>query len=295
MRNYRPFMMMDIGFVLGGQYKRLPDAAWKLYCFLRAKAIADRNEVLTEWRTMRQLANDIGKDVRVVCKSLRILHDIYCTFTQGPLIKVGRHNVITVCGVRTCHSRLRGWKNQRGAIKQKLKCNTERRVIKELRTDKNSIKTGNSKRGRAGKSGSRTSALPGVPLIVRKFVSGHVVAKEPAIEQKRARQDLLAKASVRLTADALPVVAKVCDERMSCAVLNCCIELLCRNAVEFAGAVYDARRGDRPGALMTSFVMRGMKAPTDDALVWAQRVVRRKVESGEWRVGKEDQREAKTG
>lgn len=121
-------------------------------------------------------------------------------------------------------------------------------------------------------------------MITKKFVEKKATLRQisgPAgLEARRMRQDLLAKAAVRLTADALPVVVHVCDERMSCGVLNRCIELLCRNAIEFAGALYDARRGDRPGALMTSFAMRGMKAPTDDAMRWAQRVVIREAKTG---------------
>lgn len=120
-------------------------------------------------------------------------------------------------------------------------------------------------------------------MVVTKFVEAKALRQRsgPAgPEARRMREDLIAKASVRLTGDALPVVAKVCDERMPCEVLNRCIELLCRNAIAFAGALYDASRGERPGALMTSFVMRGMKAPTDNAMRWAQRVVVREARTG---------------
>lgn len=282
MRTYTPFAKIEPMFVLADPRMRaLPPLGIELYLVLWCRAVAERREILSEGYGVAEAAQDSKLDVRTCAKMLRQLQ-------QKCLITIDRKKRITVCGVRSKHERIE-FKDgalmspdlPRSGARSCLSRAEKRRIKKP---NKNSIKAGLKKQGKAGKTGTekagRTGQIPGVALIVKKFVEKKAVPRTAGYDALRLRQDLIVKASERLSPDALGVVAKVCDDRMPCSVLNRCIEMLCRNAVQFAGAIYDAGRGDKPGALMTSFVTHGMKSASDDALRWAQRVVVREAKVG---------------
>jgi len=102
------FCRVEVDFILDNmQFEMLPNTAKYIYLWLWCRAVKDRSETLETHWTYRAIAKKTQTRHNLVDESIQ------CCIKNG-WIKIEDDKRITVCGVRSKHKKLAGWKDKNG-------------------------------------------------------------------------------------------------------------------------------------------------------------------------------------